>query len=141
MKIPYVDTNIYIDDYDDRPGRGFIHQGKEAKSFFHEIESGLYGLITSDHLDYQLRNYIQYQAFLKRVDALGFHTHLTCTEEDRKLARAESRRLGVDYEDCLHFVLAMRGHASCIITQNERHFAQFRDRIPVTRPRHIHLLI
>jgi predicted nucleic acid-binding protein len=143
MEIVYVDTNVYLDWFLWRKGRGFLwHQGEEALVFFNNVKAGKYLLLTSDHLEAQIKyiqldTWPQYSAFISELDAKQLHKHVTTTPQDRTEANSRARISGAEFEDTLHFVLAKKGGATRFVTQNEPHFRQFRTEMHVSRPRFI----
>ncbi len=140
MDIAYADTNVYIDWFEWRKGRGFMtHQGEESLEFFNKIQAGKYILLTSDHLDTQLnihlKDYSQYTSYIQELNVKGFHRHILVEQKDKDQAAVEMTTQKITYEDAVHGVLAIRGNARYLVTQNEPHFRGFRDRIQVSRPR------
>ena len=132
--IVYADTNVYINWLNWEKGHGYMrHEGEEALAFFNEIKDKKHVLITSDHLEYQLKsklgNYQDYTDYVKGLDDKGAHKHMITEETDKIMANNEALKNKTEYEDALHFVLAMKGGAKWLITNNLPDFNGFQDRI------------
>ncbi|MFH1181612.1 MAG: PIN domain-containing protein [Candidatus Woesearchaeota archaeon] len=142
MDTAYADTNIYLDWFERRSGRKFLYsQAEDAQTFFNSVEEGKYKLATSDHLVHQLSAHLsRYDDYIANLDRKSLHIHVICEPADKKKADEEAVLNRTEYEDALHFVLAMKAGAKVIVTQDEPHFACFRNRIMVASPRMLTLL-
>ncbi|MFH1072882.1 MAG: PIN domain-containing protein [Nanoarchaeota archaeon] len=143
-EIVYVDTNVYLDWILWRRGRGFMgHQGEEAKILFDDIKAGKYILLTSDHLEYQIKNNVpdmtQYTEYIHELDSRRLHMHIMKDRNDEDKARMESQTNRTEFEDALHFVLAIKGNATLLVTQNEPDFRPFMKRIRVRCPKYTYI--
>ncbi|MFH0876141.1 MAG: hypothetical protein V1859_09465, partial [archaeon] len=76
-----------------------------------------------------------YYNYTKELDQKRRRIHVTTSVQDKNKANQEARTHNTEYEDALHFILAKKGNANYLVTQNEPHYACFRDRIKVTQPR------
>ena len=78
----YCDTCVYIDFYEWRPGKHWLHFGEEAKRLFDEIEDGNHQMVVSDHLSYQLRAYEDFPKFVRKMRQKGQLIEISKTKED-----------------------------------------------------------
>lgn len=141
MDLVYVDTNVYIDWILNRRGRRFmIHQGEDAANMFNNIrEDPQYGLVTSDHLEKQISIHLEddtlYRELVKNLDEKEKRVHVKSTYSDRQTANQQAKAHTTEFEDALHFVLALKGKAKFLVTQDEPHFSPFRKCITIRSPR------
>lgn len=137
----YSDTNPYIDAYQGRKGkRPFRNQSEEGHTMFNSIERGDFGIVTSDHLEKQLKGNLSpdelalYKAFIQKIASLGNHCHVISDKKDKEQARKLAQENHTSYDDALHFVLAKKGGAKFLATQNDPDFACFSKEIIVCGP-------
>ena len=136
VEIAYADTNPYRDWFEWRTGkRPYINQAEDAKEFFSRVEAGEFILAVSDHLDYQLKGFPQYDALKKNLGGKGLLVSVNATSQDKAVADMEASSNNTSFDDALHFVMALKAGATWLVTQNEMDFAPFRDRIKVRQPR------
>ena len=134
MTTAYCDSCVYRDYYEWRPGFAWLHYGEEAKKLFDNIDNGEYSLVVSDHLDFQLKGFPQYQEYITKLRGKNKLVELAVTSADKRNAKQED----TEYEDALHAHLAIRGKAQYLVTDNIEHFGVFEGRIKVRRPENVY---
>ncbi len=140
MQAIYCDTCIYRDYYEWRSGHAWIHYGEEAKKLFERVEDGEFSLVISDHLEYQLKEFPQYQEYVETLKKSKNLIEVKVSREDKQMADREAlASSNTEFEDSLHFVLALKGGASILVTDNLEHYAPFEGRIKIRRPEHVGL--
>jgi predicted nucleic acid-binding protein len=147
MDLVYADTNVYLDWVQWRKGRGFLtHQGEEAEAFFNDVKAGKYRLLTSDHLEAQIKlhstpsQFQQYKDYIAELDKKSLHSHIIAKPAERQQANITAKSCNSEYEDALHFELAKKGGAAILITQDEPHFKAFAGQMKICRPRLITMI-
>ncbi len=135
MDAVYVETCVYRECFELRQGEGTSgHFGQEAKDLITDILHGKYMLITSDHLEYQLKQFPEYYSLTQELDTKKLRKHIQKTNEDIQWAQSEESHGYIDFEDALHLALAFKAKARFFVTQNIRDFEDYRDKIIVITP-------
>lgn len=117
-----IDTCVYLNYYFDETGR-FVDFGDEARNLLEKVRQGEYGLIVSDHLEYQLKDklgerYSEYLEFKQEISENQTLVEVEVELQDKNAARA----FDTEFEDALHFQLACKGGADYLVTRNIEHF-------------------
>jgi predicted nucleic acid-binding protein len=128
----YVDSCVYIDFDQWRPGSRLLYYGEEAEKMFKVLEEGKFILVVSDVLDHQLKGCKKYVEIKTRMSDLGRLIEIQSTQHDKEEAKRRSR--DDDWEDDLHAVLAIRAGAKIFVTQNERDFSKYRKELNILTP-------
>ncbi len=140
MQLVYCDTCVYIDYYEWRPGKNWLHFGEEAKRLFDQIESGYYGIIVSDHLAFQLRGFKRYNEFVEKMRQKGQLVEIHKTQEDKRKANEHVKNNPeAEFEDAVHAELAIRAGADFFVTRNIEHFGSYGSKLRICFPEHVGL--
>lgn len=113
----YVDTCVHRDSYQKRTGRGLVPLYEQADRLFERVLGGEYKLVTSDHQDFQLSSFPEYQKLVSDVKKLGNHIHVITDSNDKKEANSGAVQCD-DYEDTLHLILAAKVNCKWFATQD-----------------------
>ncbi|MGV8168975.1 MAG: type II toxin-antitoxin system VapC family toxin [Candidatus Nanoarchaeia archaeon] len=113
MKL-YLDTNIYLDFFLGRAKSAY------AEKIFTQTVYCRHQIIISDHLLVELTRNLDYKKARTLFEILKPKLiKVTLEQKDR----TEAQKLETHYEDALHVVLAKKGGAELIITNNIKDFS------------------
>jgi predicted nucleic acid-binding protein len=133
---PYLDTNIYI---------ATIKSEKDKSQFCKLIFEKILNnknkkIIISDLYKEEIKSVckkkklnaeisIAYElTFLKNSQKIEITTNKTHTKIAKEISKIFKKRIGEnEYNDCLHFILAMESNAKYIITDNISHFEEIKE--------------
>ncbi|MBI2663661.1 PIN domain-containing protein [Candidatus Woesearchaeota archaeon] len=135
MKI-YCDTNIYLDFFLGR--KDYLRPLDEfAYQIFKRVENGEFTLIISDHLLYELRNYIEEKKITELLQPLnqkGRIIRIFKTREDILKAKEISKE---NWKDALHAILANKAKAVYLLTRNIQDYAGCEHLVEIKFPENI----
>lgn len=136
MELIYVDTNIFIDFWEDR-GNGVWPLGEFAFQLLKETYGCKFKVVLSSAvMDELLFNYDRetVDKMLKDLRGSEKYFYTEAGGDDRAYARrlVEERETG--FNDTLHAVLANRHKARYLVTHNTRHFEKLSDLIEAKHP-------
>lgn len=124
MKRIYLDTNIWIDFWENR-GNGIRPLGEFAFNILKRAYDCEFAVVVSsvvlDELKFNYGKEIVTE-MLKDLRGSKKHIYIYANEEHNKSALGYFRKTGVGFNDCLHAVLAKEKGCDYLITQNLKHF-------------------
>ena len=109
----YVDTNVYLDYFLNR------EKSKYAFKIFKRTMNCHYHIILSDHVSSELTNNLDYSKMQFLFKILK-HKIILIKLENKDEEKA--KLLPTHYADALHIVLAQKGDAELIVTNNIKDF-------------------
>jgi predicted nucleic acid-binding protein len=129
----YVDTNCYIDIFEDRKN-GYIDLAEFSFQVFRRIRKRKDILIISDWLEAELKNnnhLADYQDFIKglKEESVGVE-EIKTDEDDKKKARNYPKRA-----DALHAILAAKANTDLLVTNNIQDFLEVQKLVKICMPR------
>ena len=131
----YVDTNPYIDVFEDRKNH-LLDLGELSFQMFRRIRENKYELVVSDWLEKELENnehLDEYEDFIKELGGEGVKIYKTETDiKDKEEANKYQNKA-----DALHAILARKMNADILITRNDKDFIEVQDIIEIGWPREL----
>ena len=128
-------TNIYVDFLEERVAWTGRKLGNEAWEVFFRVLKGEYTLIVSDHLDRQLEKHLSKKGKAAELFLLiKKHVVKVYTEPADKTEAERILQPPGDFEDALHVILAKKGGARILVTQNISDFLPYSNYIEPNMP-------
>ncbi|MFH1586568.1 MAG: PIN domain-containing protein [Candidatus Diapherotrites archaeon] len=124
MKLIYLDTNIWIDFWENRSD-GLRPLGEFAFNVLKRAYNCEFKVVVSSILMAELKfNYgaETVMEMLKDLRRSKKHIYIYADKEHNKSALEYSKKTGIGFNDCLHAVLAKARGCDCLVTQNMKHF-------------------
>jgi len=122
----YVDTNIYIDLFENRSDK-LVPWAEFAHQLFERTISCEFEIISSAWILKELKKNGYKKQAEELFNKLSKNRKLIYLEV-RKHNKKEARKVkGVHYDDNLHYVMAKKGKAEIIVTRNWKDFYEFKD--------------
>ncbi len=128
----YCDTCVYRDLFEGRKDR-FRDLADFALSVFRKVKEKQYKLVISDWVIDEFKKHCDVKVieeFIKQFEKEDV-IEIVRTKDDENEARRISSS---NYPDALHVVLAKKGNAIRLVTQNIEDFAEFQNLIEIVRP-------
>lgn len=136
MRTIYIDTNIYIDFFDNRSDRlrplGEFAYNLLRRTFECEFRIIISGLVLEE-LDYNTYNE-KAKELIKNLEEKNKIIDVKTTQEDKKIAREIKKQRKTEFNDTLHAVIAKRLKAEYLVTRNIKHFSKLIDLVDVCYP-------
>ena len=138
-KLIYVDTNIYIDFFEDRIDNLRL-LGEIARQLFDRALDCEFTLVVSSLVNEEIKDngyktqFIDFLADFKKYNKV-IYTELS--EEDKRSANELKRFRKTPFKDTCHLILAQRLHAEVLVTRNVKDYVNISDIIPVLLPEFI----
>lgn len=130
----YVDSNVYIDFLNSRAGR----LGPDAYTIFVEVQQGKYQLIISPWVLREIYPHVKNIDDVKLLLSLLKEnmTEVTYTQDEENQAKTlAASKSETHWHDALHAILAKKGGAKYLITNNIKDFLPYTDLVTPKHPR------
>ena len=135
-KLIYVDTNIYIDFFENRT-EGFKPFGELARQLFDRALDCEFKIIVSQVVVEEIKDngYTDvFNDFLNNLKSRNKILPAVFTNKDRIKANELKDLRKTPYKDTCHVILAQKVNAECLITRNIKDYENISDIIFVTLP-------
>lgn len=124
MQQIYLDTNVYIDLWEDRADN-IRPLGEFAFQLFRKVYECKFVVILSslviDELEFNFANET-IKEMLKELKSSGKYKYYKVTEEDRQKAKESVAKDGTEFNDTLHAIMANKTGAVKLVTNNLKDF-------------------
>ena len=135
-KLIYVDTNVYLDLFEDRQDK-FRSFGEVSRQLFRRALGCEFNIVVSSVVVDEIKYNGYYKDFLVLFDDLKDKNKIIYTEEtykDRVYADELKNLRRTPFKDTCHTVIAARMKAEVLITRNLKDFQNFLDIIEIISP-------
>jgi len=122
----YVDSNIYIDYFENRSDK-YRDFGEEANRLFERTLSCEFKIIVSDTVMYELSKLKfkeDFEIFMKKFKTNNKIEFINLNN----ILKKEAKKMQIShYDDRLHYLLAKKAKVNFIVTRNWKDFYDFKD--------------
>lgn len=137
MTLVYIDTNIYMDHFDNRTD-GLRPLGEFAFELLRRVRNGDFIVIFSTLVSEEL-SYNTYEERIKQLlEDLNENVIYTgILQDDAKLANRICKDRGTTFNDTLHAIISKRMNAEYFITRNFKDFEILQDFVKLKYPENL----
>ncbi|MCK4327713.1 MAG: PIN domain-containing protein [Candidatus Diapherotrites archaeon] len=121
MAVVYVDTNVYLDYFENRCDR-LRPLGEFAFQFFRRALKCEFEIVMSDHVMDELESVVSIETIDMFLEPLKKKNKIKLVFVEQADVR-RAKRLPTHWQDALHAVLAEKAGAELIVTRNANDFA------------------
>ncbi len=139
MTLIYIDTNVYIDYFEDRRDK-FRPLGEFAYQIFQRTLSCEFSIVFSGLLLKEILNHTKEQqlsALLHELKEKNKILETKATFEDKVKTRQIVKEKRTSFNDTLHAVIAQRMDAEFLVTRNIQDFLELQEMVKILLPEYL----